>query len=137
MRWVGVLMLAGFAPAARAAEVDFNRDVRPILAARCFKCHGPDDGARRAKLRLDSLEGATTGGQSGEPAVVPGKPDKSELVRRVLATDEKEQMPPAALKNPLSDREKAILKEWVAAGAKYDPHWAFVPPKRPAPPLSR
>src|SRR3954452_22399709 len=109
-RVLHVLALVVLSPCAvSGAESDFNRDVRPILAARCFKCHGPDDGARKAKLRLDSLDGATAGGQSGELAVVPGKPDRSELVRRVLSADAKEVMPPAALKTPLTDREKAIL----------------------------
>src|SRR5438094_2345663 len=84
-------------------QVDFQRDVRPLLSRHCFKCHGPDDKARKAKLRLDVRETAMKGGRSGEPAVVPGKPDDSELVRRIFAADETEVMPPPSTKNPLSN----------------------------------
>ncbi len=123
MRWVFVLALAGVGPAVRAADgPDFNRDVRPILAARCFKCHGPDDAARKAKLRLDTREGAEH---------VLGDPAKSELVRRITSADGAEVMPPPAVKNPLSAKEKQVLRAWVASGGKYAPHWEFVPVKRP------
>jgi mono/diheme cytochrome c family protein len=129
MRWVAIAVFSVAASTAQAADVpDFNRDVRPILAARCFKCHGPDDGARKAKLRLDNREGA-------ELAI--GKPEKSELVRRITSTNEEEVMPPPALKTPLTAKEKETLKAWIAAGAKYEPHWAFVPPKRPEVPKTK
>src|SRR6266446_2352087 len=95
----------------RGEPVDFIRDVRPILARHCFKCHGPDDQARKAKLRLDVRETAVNKG-----AFVPGKPDESELVRRISATDESEVMPPPATKNPLTESQKAILKKWIAEG---------------------
>src|SRR3954454_19148642 len=98
-------LLAGSGP-VHGAEVDFNRDVRPLLSRYCFKCHGPDDGARKAKLRLDGREAALKGGRSEEPAVVPGKPDDSELVRRILADDPNRIMPPPATKATLSDAEK-------------------------------
>jgi hypothetical protein len=118
---------------AKADEgVDFSRDVRPILARHCFKCHGPDDKARKAKLRLDVPEGALRGGKSGQPAIVPGKPDASELVRRILTTEESEVMPPPATRNPVAPRDRELLRRWIAAGAEYQQHWAFVPP-RPAP----
>ena len=135
MRWVVVAGLVAWTSVATAADVDFNRDVRPILSARCFKCHGPDAAARKAKLRLDTAEGAAAGGSSGEPAVVPGKPEESELLRRIFTDTETEVMPPPAVKTPLTPREKAILKDWIAGGARYDPHWAFVPLKRPAVPV--
>jgi hypothetical protein len=123
MRCVSFVVVAILAAPGRAADApDFNRDVRPILAARCFKCHGPDDAARKAKLRLDSRAGAEH---------VLGKPAESELLRRITAEDESEVMPPASLKKPLSAAEKETLKAWVAAGAPYAPHWSFVPPKRP------
>jgi hypothetical protein len=112
------------APLARAADVDFTRDVRPILSRHCFKCHGFDDKARKAHLRLDVREGAI------KKAIVPGKPDDSELIRRINATDADEVMPPPATKNPLTDAEKQTLKRWVAAGAEYKAHWAFVAPKQ-------
>ncbi|HEX5270070.1 MAG TPA: DUF1549 domain-containing protein, partial [Gemmataceae bacterium] len=116
---------------ARAADVDFTRDVRPILSRHCFKCHGFDDKARKAKLRLDVREDAV------KKAIVPGKPDDSELIRRVFAADADEVMPPPATKNPLSDAEKQTLKRWVAAGAEYRAHWAFVAPKQAPPPKVR
>jgi hypothetical protein len=129
MRRIIVLAVATLAGPARAADApDFNRDVRPILSAKCFKCHGPDDAARKAKLRLDTADGAEH---------VLGKPDKSELVRRAEATDAMEVMPPPAANKPLTAKEKETLKAWVAAGAKYDPHWAFEPVKRPAVPEVR
>jgi hypothetical protein len=112
-------------PARAAGEPDFNRDVRPILAARCFKCHGPDDAARKGKLRLDSRDAAER---------VLGKAGESELLRRIVSTDADEVMPPPSTKVTLTAKEKETLKAWVAAGARYDAHWAFVPPKRPAVP---
>src|SRR5438094_8811138 len=83
-------------------QVDFTRDVRPILSRHCFKCHGPDEKARKAKLRLDVRDVATAETKSGHRPIVPGKPDDSELVRRISSTDETEVMPPPATKNPLS-----------------------------------
>ncbi|HKB37796.1 MAG TPA: DUF1549 domain-containing protein, partial [Gemmataceae bacterium] len=115
-----------FAGTAHADPVDFQRDVRPLFSRHCFKCHGPDDKARKAKLRLDMREAATKGGRSGLPAVAPGKPDDSELVRRIFA-DEAEVMPPPSTRNPLSDSQKQLLRRWIAEGADYKPHWAFVP----------
>jgi hypothetical protein len=109
---------------ARAADVDFTRDVRPILSRHCFKCHGFDDKARKAKLRLDVREGAV------KKVIVPGKPDDSPLVRRISVTDDDEIMPPPATKNPLTDAEKDTLKRWIAAGAEYTTHWAFVAPRQ-------
>jgi hypothetical protein len=108
----------------RAAEVDFTRDVRPILSRHCFKCHGPDDKARRAKLRLDIPKEAT------KKVIVPGKPEESEFVRRIFASDANEVMPPPATKNPLSAAEMENLKRWIASGAEYQAHWSFVPPKK-------
>lgn len=132
MRWVFVLAVASVGSAVAAADPDFNRDVRPILAGKCFKCHGPDEKSRKGDLRLDSEAAAAKSG-----AVVPGKPGQSELVRRIASTDEAEVMPPPAVKKPLTEREKQVLKDWVAAGAKYEPHWAFAPARRPPVPKVR
>ncbi|HET6407179.1 MAG TPA: DUF1549 domain-containing protein, partial [Chthoniobacteraceae bacterium] len=122
-------------PSALAAEApDFQSEVRPILSQYCFKCHGPDDKARKAKLRLDTFEGATKEAKSGDIAVIPGKPDESQLVVRILSTDEDDVMPPPEMKKVLTDKQKDILKRWVAAGAEYKPHWSFAVPKRVAPP---
>jgi hypothetical protein len=117
-----------------AVAPDFLRDVRPILANHCFKCHGPDDAARQAELRLDSREAALTGGESGTPAFVVGKPDDSELIARIFSDDEDTQMPPPAIKHPLNDAQKDVLRRWIAAGAEYRPHWAFIAPKAVTPP---
>jgi hypothetical protein len=126
------------AGAARAADVvDFQRDVRPILADNCFKCHGPDAGARKAKLRLDARAHALQGGRSKKPAVVPGKPEASELVRRLTSTDETEMMPPPDSGKKLTPRQVELLRKWVAAGANYQQHWALVPPVRPPLPKVR
>ncbi len=136
--WTIPLVLLA-APCARAAEGPdvFNDRVRPILARHCFKCHGPDDKARKARLRLDVREQALKPAKSGKPAIVPGKPDQSELVRRIFA-DEDEVMPPAHAKNPLTEADRQTLRRWVADGAEYRPHWAFVPPRQvPLPKVRR
>ncbi len=113
--------------------VDFNRDVRPVLSRHCFKCHGPDDKTREAGLRLDDRTSALA-----LKAIVPGKPHQSSLVERILSKDEALVMPPPATKNPLSERDKEVLRRWIAEGAEYRPHWAFVAPKLPAlPPVKR
>ncbi|MFO0801651.1 MAG: DUF1549 domain-containing protein [Gemmataceae bacterium] len=101
---------------ATAAEPDFNRDVRPILSDKCFACHGPDEKHRKAKLRLDVEKDARAAIENS-------------LVDRITAKDADERMPPAKSK-PLNAAEIDILKKWVAAGAKYAPHWAYVPPKK-------
>jgi hypothetical protein len=130
------LALAGAATNAQAQGPDFNREVRPILAQHCFKCHGPDDGQRKVGLRLDYRAGAVGLLPSGHRAIVPGKPQASPFVRRILSRGP-DLMPPAYANKPLSDREKEILRRWVAAGAVYKPHWAFVPPKQAPPPKVR
>ncbi len=119
---------------AGSKAVDFTRDVRPILADKCFQCHGPDAGQRKGKLRLDSRRDATAPAASGSPAIVPGKLDESELYRRITADDPEERMPPASSKKSLSPAEVARLKAWIEQGAEYREHWAFVPPVRPGVP---
>ncbi len=114
----------------------FNRDVRPILSDKCYRCHGPDARHREAGLRLDMEQMATAELDSGATAVVPGKVDESELVHRIFAEDDAERMPPPDSGKSLTEREKAILKSWVEQGARYEPHWSFVPPQRSAPPLA-
>lgn len=124
-----VVCVAGITSQLQAAPPDFNRQVRPILAQHCFKCHGPDDKGREAGLRLDVREGAVAALESGERAIVPGKPDASELLRRIHSTDEADQMPPPATKKTLTVGEKTVLRQWIEAGAEYQPHWAFVAPR--------
>lgn len=112
-----------------AAEVSFSRDIQPVLARNCFACHGPDEGERQAELRLDLRESAVSSG-----AIVPGAPDQSELIRRVFSTDPEVQMPPPRAHAVVTDAQKELLRQWIAEGANYEPHWAFVPPQRPIPP---
>lgn len=126
--------LAGAFPTT-ASEVDFLRDVRPILSSRCFKCHGPDAKTRKSGLRLDLREAALKPAKSGEVAIQPGRSEASELVRRILAEDEDDLMPPPEAKTPLTTQEKDILRRWIEGGAEYQPHWAFVKPQQPAPPV--
>jgi cytochrome c553 len=109
----------------------YDRDVRPILADRCFSCHGPDAKKRQAELRLDQRESALAAHPDGI-AIVPGDPGQSELVRRIMHKDIGERMPPAnSGKRPLSDAEKELLRRWIEDGAVYETHWSFVPPVKP------
>ncbi len=128
-----VLLLSGVAASARlgAAAPDFNRDVRPILAENCLNCHGFDDKTRKAGLRLDVGEDAYRGGRSGTPAVVPGRPDESELMRRVLTDDPDDLMPPPETGARLTAAQVDVLRLWLADGGEYKPHWAFLTPTRP------
>ncbi|HEX5221714.1 MAG TPA: PSD1 and planctomycete cytochrome C domain-containing protein [Verrucomicrobiae bacterium] len=123
--------------AAEVPKIDFTKDVRPILANHCFKCHGPDEGARKAKLRLDVRAEAIKPAKSGEKAIVPSKPDKSELIARIFTEVEEDIMPPAPAKRPLSPAQKEILKRWIAEGAEYKTHWAFIAPQQASLPKIR
>jgi hypothetical protein len=116
--------------AADEAKVSFSRDVRPILGGKCFKCHGPDEAHRESGLRLDQREAAIGKGDSELFAIVPGKPDESELIRRITSTDESEIMPPPDEKKPLTPEQIATLRRWVEQGAKYESHWAFAAPAK-------
>ncbi|MHB8955935.1 MAG: PSD1 and planctomycete cytochrome C domain-containing protein [Pirellulaceae bacterium] len=120
---------------AQTAEqpLSFNRDIRPILADKCFACHGQDAEKREADLRLDTFEGATAD-LGGTQAIVPGDLDSSELWVRVTSDDEDEVMPPPASHKTVSAAEKALLKQWIEQGAAYQQHWAFEPIEKPAVP---
>jgi mono/diheme cytochrome c family protein len=122
---------------ASAHAVDFNRDVRPVLAQQCFTCHGMDDHGRKGKLRLDLPESAHGKGKSGEIAIVPGKPDASEVVKRILSTDEDEVMPPPETNKKLTPSQIETLKRWINEGAEYKKHWSFEPPVKLQPPQIR
>ena len=114
------------------AELDFNRDVRPILAENCFYCHGQDANKRQANLRLDQRDAAVEGG-----AIVPGDLAASEAWQRILSDNPDELMPPPKSNRRLSAEQKQILERWIRDGAKYAQHWAFVPPVKPAEPAVR
>ena len=110
--------------------VDFQRDIRPILSDNCFQCHGPDEEHREADLRLDDEEAAH------QHAVIPGNPSESEFIVRITSDDADLKMPPADSGKSLTPKDVDLLRRWIAAGAKYHKHWAFVPPVRtPVPPV--
>ncbi len=119
-----------------ARNIDFNQDVQPILASRFYSCHGPDPEMRKASLRLDLAESAMKKRDGRSDAIVPGHPEKSELVKRIESKDPKYLMPQTAQgeAKPMSAHEIGILKEWIKQGAVYRPHWAFEVPSRPAVP---
>jgi hypothetical protein len=123
-------LLAGSVGAAEPLR--FNRDIRPILTNYCYSCHGPDSNTRAADLRLDLPEKAVSKSESGATAVVPGKPAESELVRRIFSDDATEVMPPPESNKSLNAAQKEMLRQWVAEGATYEPHWSFIRPQRPA-----
>ena len=136
MRTPFALLILALPLVGRSAEkiVDFNRDVRPILAGKCFACHGPDDKARKADLRLDTFAGAIAE-HDGTFAVKPGKPAESELLARVRSHDPNEMMPPPkGLGKPVTEAEAKTLEAWIAQGGKYTVHWSYQPPVRRDPP---
>jgi mono/diheme cytochrome c family protein len=118
--------LADAVVAADEPQIDFNRDVRSILAENCFQCHGPDSRQRQADLRLDTLDGSRAD-IDGNRAVVPGKPAESHLMTRILANDEEERMPPAETGKSLTTGQIETLRRWIKSGAEYAEHWAFAP----------
>ncbi len=127
------ILVAGFplssvtaADPAVPDSIEFNRDVRPILSDKCFFCHGPDAGQRQAGLRLDSYQDAVDGG-----VLIPGEPEASELMARVLSDDEGLVMPPPEANKRLTDREKEIIRRWIEQGGEYQLHWAYEPPVKP------
>ncbi len=122
-------------PSFAAERPSFNRDIRPILADACFQCHGADEKQRKASLRLDVSEIAFKPAESGATAIVPGKPAESELVKRLLSSDDSLRMPPASSGKTMTPAQIETLKRWIADGAEYQGHWAFIPPIRPAVPV--
>ena len=125
--------MAGPLPSSQAVgTVQFNRDIRPILSENCFACHGPDASKRAAELRLDQRDDAIA-----KAAFIPGKPDESELIRRILSTDPDIVMPSPESHKSLSAQQKELLKVWIAEGAEYQGHWAFLPPVKPELPQVR
>ena len=121
------LLAACVSVPALAAELSYNGDIRPILVEHCFSCHGADSASRKADLRLDRRDDAI-----GHGAIVPGDPDSTAILDRIWSDDPEVVMPPPAVKKPLTSEQKELLKRWVAEGAEYEPHWSFIPPKRPA-----
>ncbi|MBM3871495.1 MAG: DUF1553 domain-containing protein [Verrucomicrobia bacterium] len=136
LRYVSFAVVSCAACALGAApKLDFSRDVRPILSDNCFACHGPDTQKMKGGLRLDSREAALKPAKSGALAIVPGKPEKSALVQRITAKSATDLMPPPESHKTLTIAQKDTLRRWIAEGANYSAHWAFVPPQRPSPPV--
>ncbi|MEZ6132486.1 MAG: DUF1553 domain-containing protein [Planctomycetaceae bacterium] len=121
---------------AAAQDVQYNRDVRPILADRCFHCHGPDAAAREADLRLDSFANVTAN-RDGRRVIQPGEPKDSELIRRITSTDHDVVMPPPDSGDSLTPEQIRVVTQWIQDGGQYEDHWAFVPPQRPIVPVNR
>lgn len=132
---VSPILFAAFWSSGRADEIDFNRDILPVLSENCFACHGPDEKVREAGLRLDQQAAAFAELDSGEHAIVPGDSSKSELVARLLTADEDLVMPPLDSGKKLTQLQKDQIRKWIDGGAKWSKHWAFVPPTKPKLPV--
>jgi mono/diheme cytochrome c family protein len=150
-RWFGVLgillgilfLISSARPQAKSdaradakspAAVDFNRQILPLLSENCFACHGPDEKQRKAKLRLDTKEGAFAELKSGGHAIVPGKAAESKMIEKITAADPKDRMPPAKTGKQLKPEQIVLLKQWIDQGARWTKHWAWTAPQRPAVP---
>ncbi|MCH2376688.1 MAG: DUF1549 domain-containing protein, partial [Planctomycetes bacterium] len=120
--YLGVAILGGV---LFGEDVRFDTDIRPILSDYCYACHGPDSETREAELRLDLREEAMASG-----LIVPGKPNESELIARVLSNDPDDTMPPPDAPKQLAPEQRELLKRWIEAGAKWEEHWAFVTPRK-------
>ena len=130
---VSVLILCLSLSAVRA-DVDYQKDIRPILAEHCWHCHGVDDKERQGGLRLDDRSAALRGGESGMAAIVPGRPEDSELLKRMTSHDNDLLMPPPSQPKRPTSGEIELLRQWIQGGANYEQHWAFVAPvKAPVP----
>src|SRR5437762_12341182 len=138
MAWMPLRLSAIFltiAISARALEaaapekISYNRDIRPVLSDNCFFCHGPDKNKRKGKLRLDVREEAIA-----KQAIVPGKPDESELIKRVFTNNADDLMPPPESHKILAPAQKQLFRRWIAQGAEYQKHWAYMTPVKPSVP---
>jgi len=125
-------LLVSVTTTAAPKKISFNRDIRAILSENCYTCHGPDANARKAKLRLDVRDEAVKERKGGTFAIVPGEVKESELIYRIMSDDPEERMPPKESKLSLTAKQKSVLKQWVSEGAEYEPHWAYLRPKRHA-----
>jgi len=118
-----------------AEDIEFNRDIRPILSDHCFTCHGPDAANRKTRLRFDIESGAKVDLGKNRYAILPGDPQNSEIIRRITSQNPAVRMPPAyAGRARLNDRDIEKVRQWIAQGAHWQPFWSFIPPKGPTPP---
>ena len=125
----GAILLASL-PGQSETPLRFDRDIRPILSDACFQCHGPDNNHRKAGIRLDTQEGILAAVEDGVHLVVPGDPDASLIMQRMESHDPDEVMPPPEAKKKFGEKERAILRRWIAEGATWAEHWAFIPPEK-------
>ena len=132
LRTLSVFLFMMPATLVAAEKIVFNRDIRPLLSDQCFACHGPDANKRKSNLRLDIREEAIKPAKSGAVAIVPGQLDQSELLKRIHSTDPDELMPPEKTHKSLTPEQKATFKQWIAEGAEYQAHWAYLPVVKPA-----
>jgi len=126
-----LVFLALSAPVLAQSPVSFNRDIRPIMADTCFRCHGPDQSSRMANLRLDIREEATKANRAGRTPIIPGNPDQSQIISRVFHANPARIMPPPSAHKELTDKQKDTIRRWVAEGAVYEGHWAYEPIRKP------
>ncbi len=129
--WAAMILAPAFGLTAglTAADVEFSRDVRPILSDKCFTCHGPDETKRLSGLRLDTEEGVMKD-LGGRFAVSPGRPDESEVWKRISHENDALKMPPVYAPKQLTAEEAETIREWIEQGAKYESHWAFSAPRK-------
>jgi len=137
-----IVLVGSVVGASDSPTVNFNRDIKPILSNNCFKCHGPDAAERQGGadgLRLDKPDGSdgALADLGGHAAIVPGDPEKSELVTRIASADPETRMPPAGSGKQLTPHEVELLTQWIKSGAEYSRHWSYEPPVRPAVPAVR
>ena len=129
LRLIPILFAAALLQAADS-RISFNRDIRPIMADTCFRCHGPDKSSRMANLRLDLREEALKPTRRGDVPIVPGDPDKSLIIQRIFADNAARLRPPASAHKPLTGEQKRKVRQWVQEGAVYEGHWAYQPVRR-------
>src|SRR5437868_3716748 len=129
---ISALATGSSVKAASGPPIDFNREIRPIFSENCFKCHGPDEKERKARLRFDRKDDALKPAKSGEFAIVPGDPAKSKLIEHITSKDPDEIMPPPKTGKKLTAQQIDLLTRWIAQGAKWQEHWAYIKPERPA-----
>ena len=134
--WILTSFACGLASNSFAADsdIDFDRDIRPILSDNCYACHGPDEAHREGGFRLDRKDSAFGKADSDEAVIVPGKPELSSLIARITSDDDDLKMPPADSTKSLTAEQIELLKRWIAEGATWQEHWAFIPPVKHEPP---
>src|SRR5882672_3576663 len=132
-----VALLLGGCTREPSTQLSFNETIQPILSENCYGCHGPSSSSRKAGLRLDHPEFAYAPHEKFGPAILPGRPDRSPLVKRIESRDPGERMPPPEARKTLKPEQIAALRQWIKEGARYETHWAFVAPRLPTPPVPK